>query len=471
MSWLLVNSYFRGQVLFDMEFSLTKEEERDALASYTQFLKQPSISATGEGIMETADLLNSLFQQAGIQTAIRKTEGHPIVTGEYNTGAARTILVYNHYDVQPVDPLNEWHHGPFSADIANGRVYARGAADNKGTLIARLLGFKKFVEEKAAGLNFKFLVEGEEEIGSPHLERFIRDNAMGLHADSVIMEGGGLDAKGRPQIILGVKGLLYLQLDTSIGERDLHSSNAVITENAAWKLLNVLSTIRGSDGQVLVPGFYDDVKPLREEYLSMVDTYDIDPSDLERSLGVSRLTKKTRKEVALALFNEPSCNIDGLASGYSGAGAKTIVPARASAKMDFRLVPDQDPQKILQLLRNHLAKVGFEGDVKVLSSEFPVRSSSNTVLVSALKNSAAKVYGRESCLIPNSPGTQPMSLFTHVLGIGEAVSAIGAGGPMSAVHAPNENVEIDHFYKAILHSAQFFYEYALANSGPSSLEK
>jgi len=447
-----------------MSFSLTQDEKKEALRVYRDFLKQPSVSATGEGIREAATQLKGFLEELGIKASIYETKGHPVVTGEYQTGAGKTLLVYNHYDVQPVDPLSEWRHPPFSAHITDGKIYARGAADNKGTLIARLMGFSKLTATREPGLDFKFVFEGEEEIGSPHLEEFIHAKRDDLAADAVIMEGGGLDTRGRPQITLGVKGLLYVQLDTVIGRKDVHSSNAVVTENAAWKLVYALSTLRRPDGRVAIEGFYDDVKELAGEYLPMVEQYDIEPEELRTSLEVTRLTKKTKRELALALFNEPSCNIDGIVSGYTGVGSKTIVPARATVKIDFRLVPDQDPERVYHLLRSHLARMGFEGEIRALSFERPVRTSAKSPLVRAMTESAKRVYRKEPSLIPNTPGTQPMSLFTHTLGIADGVSAIGAGTPSSAVHAPNENVEIENFYRAVLHSAEFFSIY----SGDSS---
>ena len=204
----------------------------EELYTLIEFLKIPSISATGEGIENAANFLKDTIERTlGVKAYVDKTKGHPVVFSEINVNAKKTLLVYNHYDVQPVDPISEWKYPPFSATIDNGKIYARGASDNKGTLIARLFAIKHLLDKKELNVNIKLLYEGEEEIGSINLEDYIEKNENKLKADSVIMEGAGLDVKGRPQIILGVKGLLYVELILDYGTRDLHSSNAPIVRN------------------------------------------------------------------------------------------------------------------------------------------------------------------------------------------------------------------------------------------------
>jgi acetylornithine deacetylase/succinyl-diaminopimelate desuccinylase-like protein len=447
-----------------MSFVFSESEREEALKTYLEFLQRPSISASGEGVRDTANYLRSLLSSLGVEARVEETGGHPVVYGEYKSDAKQTLLVYNHYDVQPVDPLDEWRYPPFSAKIDGGKVYARGASDNKGTLIARLYGFKKLVTERKLDLNLKFLFEGEEEIGSPSLEEYVAKNKNRLVADAVIMEGGGLDAKGRPQVVLGVKGLLYVEITCTTGIRDLHSSNAPIVYNPAWELTKLLSSLVGDDGRIRIQGFYDDVVPLTEPENQALRTYDTTPEDTLRSLGVKKLRYTTTDDLRKALFTEPTCNIDGFSSGYTGPRSKTIVPAKATVKLDFRLVPNQDPQKIFEQLRKHIEAWGFDVELKLLSGERPVRTSPETRVARAMVESARKVYRVEPVVLPNSAGTQPMSVFTHTLGIRDAVSAIGAGSASSAAHAPNENVDIENFYKAIQHSAEFFYIYPKVQS-------
>jgi Acetylornithine deacetylase/Succinyl-diaminopimelate desuccinylase and related deacylases len=436
---------------------LTGEEKERQLKAYLELLKHPSISATGEGIRETSQLLRELMESLGVSSSIVETAGHPVVYGEYSVGGSSTLLIYNHYDVQPVDPLEEWTSDPFSAEVRGGRVYARGASDNKGTLVARLFGSVKAVRE--GKVNLKFLYEGEEEIGSPNLSSFVEANSGKLKANGVLMEGSSLDHRGRPLIVLGVKGLLYVQLDISTGERDLHSSNAPIVYNPAWEMISVLSTLV-EDGKVKIPGFYDKVRPLNEREREMLKDYDVSPEELMGSLRVERLRFDDPQRLREALFGEPTCTIDGIVSGYIGKGSKTVVPHKASVKMDFRLVPDQDPKEVLQLLRAHLNRVGFKGTLTEMGLERPMRTSPDTRLVRALEESAREVYGKNPVLVPNSAGTQPMGLFVELLGVKEVASAIGVGDPNSNAHAPNESIELDNFFKAVEHTSSFIKWYS-----------
>ena len=437
---------------------LTQKERDESLKLLTEFLRLKSISATSEGIRETAEFLKDLMKGFGINARIIETGGHPVVFGEAGDGE-RSLIIYNHYDVQPVDPINEWKVDPFSATIINDRLYARGASDNKGTLMARLYAVKKLLEEDKLNVKIKFVYEGEEEIGSVNLDKFVNENKDLLKADGVLMEGSGVDTENRPLIILGVKGILYVQLEVETGERDVHSSNAPIIYNPAWELIRALASIYDGD-KVLIPGFYDSIRPLTEEEERILLEYDVEPEEIRKSLGVKELKVTDRKELVRRLYTYPSCNIDGIYSGYIGGGSKTIVPHKAFAKIDFRLVPDQDPYKILEALKEHLRRIGFKGSVKLLDrGEYPARTSPNTRIVKVALESAKEVYENEPKILINSPGTQPMDLFVKTLGIKEVISAIGVGDPDSRAHAPNESIKLENYYKEILHMYKFLLKY------------
>ena len=427
---------------------LGEDEKRQFLDKLLEFLKIPSISATGEGIKETAEWLREFMREIGINVRLEDTGGNPVVYGEVNNGGDRTLLIYNHYDVQPVDPLNEWKYPPFSAKVENGYIYARGASDNKGTLMARLLAFTKYKGK----LNFKFVIEGEEEIGSINLHNFIYK--VKPKADGVLMEGSSLDTKGRPLVILGVKGLVYVELRVRTGSKDVHSSNAPVVYNPAWELIKILNSIYDGE-RVKIKGFYDDIEPISKEIEEMLRNYDLDVDEFRKALGAFKLKYNDRYELVKALFTEPTCNIDGFYSGYIGEGSKTITPAYAKVKLDFRLVPNQDPVKIYNSL---VEMVKDKAEVINLGLEKPVRTSPNTRIVKAIVSSARRVYNTEPVLIPNSAGTQPMGLFSD-LGIKEIVSAIGVGHPGSNAHAPNENIKVDNFFKAIEHAYEFYKDY------------
>ncbi|MEM3330085.1 MAG: M20/M25/M40 family metallo-hydrolase, partial [Saccharolobus sp.] len=394
----------------------------EELSTLIEFLKIPSISALGQGIEDAANFLKDNIERLlGVKAYVERTKGHPVVYSEINVNAKKTIVIYNHYDVQPVDPLNEWKYNPFSATIENNKIYARGASDNKGTLMARLFAIKHLLDKKELNVNIKLLYEGEEEIGSINLEDYIEKNSNKLKADSVIMEGAGLDAKGRPQIVLGVKGLLYVELILDYGIRDLHSSNAPIVRNPCIDLIRTISTLVNEDGKVLIDKFYDDVRPLTDEERKLLEKYDVDVEELKNALGFKELKYNNREKLVEALITYPTCNVDGFECGYTGKGSKTIVPHKAMAKLDFRLVPDQDPYKIFQLLKEHLKKVGFKGEIIPYGFEYPVRTSVNATVVKAMIEAAKKVYESEPQIIINSAGTQPMGLFVYKLGIRDAV--------------------------------------------------
>ncbi|WP_449462428.1 M20/M25/M40 family metallo-hydrolase [Tardisphaera miroshnichenkoae] len=375
-------------------------------------------------------------------------------------GAERTVLMYNHYDVQPVDPESEWKFPPFSAAVAGGKVFARGASDNKGTLMARLFGVKRLVDEDKLGVNVKFLFEGEEEIGSPHLADYVKGVAGELKSDGVLMEGSGLDARGRPQIVLGVKGILYVQIDARGGSRDIHSSMASVVENPAIQLMKFLSSLADESGSVTIEGFYDDVEKPDPSFDELLSKLDQDPIELMQSLGVNKLKFSDKQSLLHALYAEPTFNVDGVISGYTGPGSKTIIPHSASAKIDFRLVPNQDPYKIFEALRKRVQASGIDAEIRNLGPEYAARTSPSSRLVRAMESSARHVYGKEPVMIPTSAGTQPMWIFTKIAGIPDAISAIGVGSSGSNAHAPDENILLENYYKAIDHTAEFLLEFA-----------
>ena len=426
----------------------------EQLEIYRDFLKIPSISAKKMGIEEAASFLKDLLEDRGIGSQVMKTSGHPVVYGEHNIGADRTLLIYNHYDVQPVDPENEWEMDPFSAKVRDGRIYARGSSDNKGTLIARIFGVEEAIRNKELNVNLKFLYEGEEEIGSPNLHEYVTGNKELLKADSVIMEGSQLGDGGRPVVTLGVKGLLYVELKEETGGTDLHSSNAAIAPNPVWNLIAALNSIY--DGKrVLIPGFYDDIRPITGKEDSILSEYPFNEDEMKKLFALKAFRYSGSEKLVRELFTSPTCNIDGIISGYNGEGTKTVTPRRASAKLDFRLVPDQDPSKIYGNLKRHLKEKGHNVEIKEFGLEFPVRTDPGSALAKAMIASAEQTYGKKPVIMINSPGTQPMAIFTRELGIGEGVSAIGAGDHNSRAHAPNESVSVENFYRAMDHTRDF----------------
>ena len=356
--------------------------------------------------------------------------------------------------MQPIDPESEWNTDPFSANVKNGRIYARGSSDNKGTLIARVFGAEDAIINNELNVNLKFFYEGEEEIGSPNLHEFVSRNKDLLNTDAVIMEGSQLGDGDRPVVALGVKGLLYVELKEEIGGTDLHSSNAAIVPNPAWNLIAALNSIY--DGrQVLIPGFYDNIRPITDKEESILSEYPFDEEEMKRSFALKAFRYSGSGKLIRELFTSPTCNIDGIISGYNEEGSKTVTPRRASAKLDFRLVPDQDPSKIYANLKRYLKEEGHSLEIMDFGQEFPARTDPGSALARAMIASAEQTYGKKPVVMINSPGTQPMAIFTRELGIEECVSAIGVGDRTSRAHAPNESVCVENFYMAIDHTRNF----------------
>ncbi|WMT51691.1 MAG: M20/M25/M40 family metallo-hydrolase [Ferroplasma sp.] len=424
------------------------------LDEYKKILKIPSISAKATGINETASYLNSLLKNMGIKGEIMHTSGNPVVYGEYFIDAPRTLLVYNHYDVQPIDPENKWTHAPFGATEENGRIYARGAADNKGTLMARIFGVMEAIKDNELHVNLKFLYEGEEEIGSPHLKDFIIKNKNRFAADDVIMEGSQIGEENRPVIALGVKGLLYIELKSRTGTTDLHSSLAAIAPSPAWNLINALKSIQDCE-KVQIPGFYDNITPLCNKDMNILKDYPFNIEKMRDSYGLKNFKFNEKDNLIRELFTSPTCNIAGIISGYIEEGTKTVLPAEAMAKIDFRLVPDQDPETIFKSMKGYLHNLGFDLEINALGMENPVRTAPDTELAQKMISSAIQTYGSKPIIMLNSPGTQPMALFTRELGIKNAISAIGVGDNLSKAHAPNESISIENFKLAVEHTKNF----------------
>jgi len=409
---------------------------------------QPSVGATGQGIDECSKLVYGLLEELGAQPKTYDVgEGSPVVTGEIKSKSnpRRTILFYNHYDVQPPEPLDLWETPPFEPSIRDGKMYGRGVSDDKGELVGRLNLTKAFLEARGdLPCNFKFLFEGEEEIGSVHLHEYLTKFPEIFKADSVVWEFGGVDAKDRPNVVLGVKGILYVELTAKHATRDAHSSLGAIVDNPAWRLVGALNTIKRGD-KITVPGWYDDVKQLTKDEVAVVRAQPYDAQAVKRDLGITRFIGGMGVEEAKkALVNKPTCTICGLYSGYTGKGSKTVLPSEAFAKIDFRLVPNQDPKDLHRKLTRHLAKRGY-GDVRVTYSEGEKakRTSHKAPISVAAQQAAAEVYGVKPVVTVSSPGTGPMYLFDA------PCVAIGGGNPFSHAHSPNENLRLDLFVKGM----------------------
>ncbi len=431
------------------------------IARLQAFCRQPSIAAQGEGMAEMAALVRDTLAEIGAQAEIVPTEGYPVVVGRLDGARDKTLMFYNHYDVQPPDPLDLWDSPPFEPTIRGGRLYARGVADNKGNLVARLAAVEAWRAVRGElPLNILFVVEGEEEIGSPHLGRFAETHRDMLQADGCIWESGYKDTKGRLRILLGVKGILAVELRARGANRDLHSANAAIIEAPAWRLLWALNSLKGPDERIRIPGFYDDVRPPDERDRAMLAAWEYDEAGVLAEYGLDRFLLDLRGEALKEkLLFQPTCNICGFHTGYGGPGLKTVLPAEARAKLDFRLVPDQDPHDILNKLRAHLEAQGF-GDIEVQaeSPEFPARTDPDDPLVGAVVESARRVYGRDPVVQPLMAATGPMYELCQRWGLPAAGAGVGWFG--SRGHSPNENIRLDDLQQGIEHIMALMQDFA-----------
>ena len=425
---------------------------------------QPSISAQRLGIDECAALVATMLREEGYEAEILPTGGSPIVYGDSGpAGQARTLLFYNHYDVQPPEPLELWDSPPFTLTRVGDKLLARGVSDDKGQLIIRMAAAAA-VRDVLGELpcRVKFFVEGEEEVGSPNIPPAIDAHKERFAADGCIWEFGGVDYTGRPTQTLGMRGLAYFELSVDTAAQDCHSGlGGSLMANAAWRLVWALSTIKGVDERIRIPGFYDNARPATERDLAYLAGLPDESEAFKETYGISGFLKEMTggTELRRAAVFEPTATINGLTSGYQGPGAKTVLPARASAKIDFRLVPDQTPEEIGPLLRAHLDAEGF-GDVAVryLAGVKPARTDPDHPFVQLSIQAAEDVYGQPPAVEPLIGGSGPLHPFIHVLGLPVVTS--GCGYPESRVHAPNENIRIPYFIDGIRHSARILYRLA-----------
>lgn len=425
--------------------------------------RQPSVSAENIGMSEAAQVVRDLLVDTGFEVELfQPSAGPPVLYGERHSKAShKTLVLYNHYDVQPVDPVELWTNPPFSATLENGRVYARGASDNKGNIVSRLLALTAFLETRGElPLNVKWVIEGEEEIGSPHFSEFIQNYKARLSGDSAIWEFGGLDYEDRPMVTLGLKGMLYVEFKVQTALKDSHSARAAIVENPAWRLVRMLDTIQDEYGRVMVEGWYDDVKQFTPDELESVRQIPLEEHSIRDELGIKHfLYGLTGFEFKKAFYGNPTANIAGIWSGYTGKGHKTVLPSVAQAKMDFRLVPNQEPKKLAEKLRQHLVRHGF-GDIEVsIQAENPAaRTPIDAPIARIAARTGGEVFRKEPVTLITSAASGPMHFYTNTLGL--PTVAIGCNHAQSNTHAPNENQRVDVFVQASKWVAKVMDEFA-----------
>ncbi len=417
------------------------------ISDLQKLIRQPSVSAKNLGLEECSRLIVHMMKKSGISAELLYTKKGvpPAIYGQVESqqNPKKTLLFYNHYDVQPEEPLELWDDKPFSGKVKGNKIFGRGSADDKGELITRMKAVEAFLKTTGdVPCNIKFFIEGEEEIGSVHIEEYLKKYKEKLSCDAVIWEFGYVDEKDRPIISLGMKGLLYVELSKTESVRDAHSSLAVLIENPAWRLVEVLKTLRDKDGKILIKDWYKDVDKFTKQDLRIISSEPFDEVSFKKEYGIKKFVgNKKGLATRKALVGEPTCNIAGFTSGYEGPGAKTVLPSKALVKIDFRLIPKMDPKKQLARLERHLKKNGF-GDIqiKMIHGEAAARTSISDPFVKTVQKAADESFGK-SILSVSSAGTGPM--FSFVKFLNSPCIAIGSTYVFSRIHSPNEFARID----------------------------
>jgi acetylornithine deacetylase/succinyl-diaminopimelate desuccinylase-like protein len=441
-----------------MNEDLTKELEiqtQNFRNLITEYCRLESVAAQNRMMRETADWVEGLLKETGFETRQIEVAGAPNYVYGYLKGRSDfTLLLYNHYDVQPETPIELWDSSPFEVTERDGKLVARGISDDKSELISRICAMRTIVAVNGElPVSIKWIIEGEEEIGSPHFDALTREHANLLKANGALWEGGGFNEKGQAALAVGFRGMLYVEYSVEVMKQDAHSGSAHALPSGAWRLLKALSSIKDDSGKVLIPGFYEHVrKPNESEKQALQAKAD---SEMEEKIlamyGIdSFLHNKRGYDLELQVF-EPTANIAGFLSGYTEAGVKTVLPAKAMAKMDFRLVPEQNPDDILEKLKNHLKAQGFEDvQVRKLGGAEPVVTPIDGAFVQRVKKICKEFTDKEPEINPLVGGTLPlleaMKKNAGILGISTA------GNPVyyaSGAHAPNEHIRLDDIPRAI----------------------
>ncbi|MDH5588493.1 MAG: dipeptidase [Gemmatimonadota bacterium] len=426
-------------------------------AELYDFLRIPSISAKSEHDGDTrraAEWLSDALARAGLTSEVIDTPGHPIVLGEWRGAGpdAPTVLIYGHYDVQPPEPLDEWESPPFEPTERDGRVYARGSADDKGQLYMHVKALEAHLQ--AAGslpINVVVLAEGEEEVGSVNLVPFVEANAGRLACDSVIISDSNMYAEGMPSVLFSLRGLAYFEIHVKGARSDLHSGQFGGTvANPGNALATIIASLKDADGRITIDGFYDDVLEWDEETRNQIRSLPFDAEEYRKELKVPALSGEKGWTPLEQLWIRPTCDVNGILCGYTGEGAKTVLPNKAMAKVSFRLVPGQSPEKVKTLLEAHLEKVAPPGvtvELVELHGGRPWKAKVEGKLVEAASSALEAAFGTPAVL-QGEGGSIPI-----VVDFEEKLKAsallVGFGLPGCNLHAPNEWFALDAYEKGI----------------------
>jgi len=430
------------------------------------YLAIPSISALPEhkgDVRRAAEWTRDELTRVGLENVrLEETPGHPIVYGEWlHAEGAPTILFYGHYDVQPVDPLDLWETPPFEATVREGEIYARGSADDKGQIFMHFKAIEAHMKQNGRlPVNMKVLLEGEEEVGSENLDDFIRAHRDLLAADVVVISDSPMFARGIPSICYGLRGLAYFQIDVRGSNSDLHSGSfGGALANPAMALAQILAQMKDKSGRIKIEGFYDDVVDLTEEERSAWKQLPFNEKQYQRELGAPKLFGETGYSTLERIWARPTFEVNGLLSGFTGEGAKTVLPAVAMAKVSMRLVPNQDPDKVAQQFEAYVKKVAPKTvDVKVtrMHGGRPWMTDYHNDFVQAASRAIEKGFGQKPVF--NREGGSIPVVFTFQQELGLPSVLFGVGLPDENAHAPNEKLDLGNFHNGVIASAILYEE-------------
>lgn len=426
------------------------------LSELLDFLRFASIStdpAYADQVSKCAGWLNTKFLSMGLETEVHGTPGHPIIMAKNeHCSGRRTVMIYGHYDVQPVDPLDLWTSPPFEPRIENGVIFARGATDNKGQILAHIQGVAETLRSRGElPVNLIFLVEGEEEIGSPNLGKFLTDHKNDLRCDVIAISDTGMVGPGIPTLTYGLRGIACLEIKVTGPAVDLHSGiYGGAVANPLTALARIIATLHDANGHVMIDGFYDDVRPLQPwEKVAWAKLPAADP-ELLQVTGVPELFGEEGFDSRERIWARPTAEVNGIGGGYQGEGSKTVIPSSAFAKLTFRLVPDQEPQSVLKKVRAHFARIvppGIRLEIKEGHIGEPYLTDPNSAFGLAAQRSAQRTFNKEIALIREGGSIPIVDTFRRVLGVETLL--LGLALPDCRAHSPNENFPVENFRAGI----------------------
>ncbi len=437
---------------------LIEKEKEGYLEELKDFVRIPSVSTDPryvDDVLRCSEFLSEKIKMAGLEVETLETEGNPLIYAEWSGAAGKpTLLFYGHYDVQPVDPIEEWRHEPFEPTEEGDLLVGRGTTDDKGQLFTHVKAVQAILEERGElPVNVKFLLEGEEEVGGESIEHFVREDAgRRLGCDAVIISDTSMFAPGQPSLLYGLKGLAYMEVVVTGPNRDLHSGSfGGAVRNPANTLCEIVSKLVDPEsGRILIPGFYDDVRPLEDWERQEFGKLPFDEEAYAADLGVEKLHGEEGYRTLERTWARPTCDVNGLYGGYQGDGAKTVLPARAGAKVSMRLVPEQEPQKIGRLFREYVEEIAPD-DVRVEISELhgaqPVLIDVKGPIAETAMAAQEEIWGAYPVLVRDGGSIPIVATFAEVLEV--PILLVGFGLPDDRLHSPNEKFNISQFYNGI----------------------